>query len=77
MGLAGSLGEGAPSVHDVGIGAVQSIMTIPMELEDAVRDGRDLLVDASERALRLLQLWCTVAGRQENKLRVRYAGISA
>ena len=77
MGLAGSLGEGAPSVHDVGIGAVQSIMTIPMELEDAVRDGRDLLVDASERALRLLQLGCTVAGRQENKLRVRYAGISA
>src|SRR5699024_4925669 len=38
MGLAGSLGEGAPTVHDVGIGAVQSIMTIPMDLEDAVRD---------------------------------------
>lgn len=77
MGLAGSLGEGAPAVHDVGISAVQSIMTIPMELEDAVRDGRDLLVDASERAMRLLQLGCTVAGRQENKIRTRYAGMPA
>lgn len=76
MGLAGSLGEGAPAVHDVGIGAVQSIMTIPMELEDAVRDGRDLLVGASERAMRLLQLGCTVAGRQEQKLRTLYAGLS-
>lgn len=72
LALAGSLGKGAPQVHEVGIGAIQSIMTVPMALEDAVRDGRQLLIDASERAIRLLQLGCAVAGRREDKVRERY-----
>lgn len=73
LALAGSLGKGAPQVHDVGIGAIQSIMTVPMALEDAVRDGRQLLIDAAERALRLLMLGCAVSGRREDFVRQRYA----
>jgi len=72
LALAGSLGKGAPQVHEVGIGAIQSIMTVPMALEDAVRDGRQLLIDAAERAIRLLQLGCAVAGRREEKVRALY-----
>ncbi|MFR9853125.1 glycerate kinase [Corynebacterium striatum] len=36
-------------------------MTVPMELSDAVSQGRPLLVAAAERALRMLQLGCAVA----------------
>ena len=72
LALAGSLGEGAPQVHDIGIGAVASIMTVPMPLEHAVRDGRELLSDAAERTMRLLQLGSVMSGRCENKLRRRF-----
>ena len=72
LALAGSLGEGAPQVHDIGIGAVASIMTVPMPLEHAVRDGRELLSNAAERTMRLLQLGSVMSGRCENKLRRRF-----
>lgn len=72
IALAGSLGKGADNVYEVGISAIQSIMTVPMALEDAVRDGRKLLIDATERAIRMLQIGCVVAARQEQAVRHRY-----
>lgn len=63
IALAGSLGSGAPQVHDVGIGAIASIMTIPMELETAVRDSYLLLADAAERTMRLVIVGSAMAGR--------------
>lgn len=73
LGIAGSLGNGAPKVHEVGIAAIQSIMTVPMALEDAVRDGQSLLIDAAERAIRMLQLGSVLALRSENRIRSRWA----
>lgn len=72
IAVAGSLGKGAPDVYDVGVSAIQSIMTVPMSLEDAVRDGRKLLIDATERAVRMLQIGCVIASRQEYEVRKRY-----
>ena len=72
LALAGSLGRGAPQVHDVGIGAIASIMNVPMAMEDAVRDGRELLIDAAERTLRLLMLGCAISGRREETVRRQY-----
>ncbi|MFD5869182.1 glycerate kinase [Corynebacterium sp. NPDC060344] len=69
LALAGSLGHGAPQVHDCGIGAIASIMTVPMALEDAVRDGRALLSDAAARSIRLLLLGAAVASRSEERFR--------
>ena len=46
VALAGSLGHGAPAVHDVGIGAIASIITVPMPLSEAVANGEKLLADA-------------------------------
>ncbi|WP_280460293.1 glycerate kinase family protein [Nocardia carnea] len=54
VALAGSLGEGAPSVHEVGIGAIASIIPVPMALADAVADAERLLTDAAERMMRML-----------------------
>lgn len=67
LAIAGSLGRGAPRVHDVGIDAITSIMTVPMPLEDAVRNGWNLLADAAERTMRLLILGSAMAGQIARK----------
>lgn len=72
LALAGSIGQGAPSVHDIGIGAIASIMTVPMPLEDAVRDSRTLLADAAERTMRVLQLGSVVSSRGDQQMRQRF-----
>lgn len=63
LAIAGSLGRGAPDVHDIGIGAVTSIMAVPMPLADAVAQGRRLLVEATERTMRMLLLGAAVSRR--------------
>ncbi|MEU4316127.1 glycerate kinase [Nocardia sp. NPDC024068] len=54
VALAGSLGEGAPLVHDVGIGAIASIIPVPMPMAEAVADAERLLTDAAERMMRMI-----------------------
>lgn len=63
LGLAGSLGEGAPAVHDIGIDAIASILTVPMLLEQAVEQGEELLRDAAERTMRLVLLGSAMSAR--------------
>ena len=65
LGIAGTLGEGAPAVHDIGIGAIASILTVPMPLEEAVANGEELLRDAAERSMRLVLLGSALAARAE------------
>ena len=67
LALAGSLGKGAPSVHDVGISAIASIMNVPMDFEQAVKNGGTLLADATERTMRLIQLGSAINGRSARK----------
>lgn len=68
MAIAGSLGQGAPDVHDIGIGAVTSIMAVPMPLADAVAQGRRLLVEATERSMRMLLLGAAVSRRAGDRV---------
>lgn len=63
LGIAGSLGEGAPAVHDIGIAAIASILTVPMRLEHAVEQGEELLRDAAERSMRLVLLGAAMSAR--------------
>ncbi|MFE2774270.1 glycerate kinase family protein [Microbacterium resistens] len=65
LGIAGTLGQGAPAVHDIGIGAIASILTVPMPLEEAVANGEELLRDAAERSMRLVLLGSALAARAE------------
>ncbi|MGX7725313.1 glycerate kinase family protein [Rhodococcus sp. 5G237] len=71
LAIAGSLGEGARDVHEVGIGAIASIIPVPMRLEDAVANGHDLLVDAAARSMRLLMLGSAVASRSKGRAKKR------
>lgn len=61
IGLAGTLGQGADAVHGIGIDAVASILPVPMSLSDAVRDGEELLIAATERFMRTLMLGASIA----------------
>ena len=61
VGLAGTLGQGASAVHEIGIDAVASIVAVPMSLEDAVEEGESLLTDAAERMIRTLALGIVMA----------------
>lgn len=71
LAIAGSLGDGAPDVHEVGIGAIASIMTVPMPLEDAVKDARRLLAGAAERSMRMLILGSAMAGQIRGRMGLR------
>lgn len=63
LGIAGSLGQGAPTVHDIGIDAIASIITVPMPLEHAVEHGEVLLRDAAERSMRMVLLGSAMSAR--------------
>ncbi|MBG6216154.1 glycerate kinase [Arthrobacter sp. CAN_A6] len=67
LALAGSIGKGAPDVHDAGIDAIASIIPIPMNLEDAVANGEQLLIEATERTMRLLLLGAAVSTSVDNR----------
>ena len=56
LALAGSIGKKAYRVYEAGIGAYASIIPLPMELEDALEKGAELLIDSTERSFRLLLL---------------------
>lgn len=61
VALAGSIGEGAADVHDIGIDAVMGIIPIPMDLAQAVDEAAELVANATARALRLVLLGCAFA----------------
>ncbi|MBT2483310.1 MULTISPECIES: glycerate kinase [unclassified Microbacterium] len=63
LGIAGSLGQGAPDVHDIGIDAIASIITVPMPLAQAVEQGEALLRDAAERSMRMVLLGSAMSAR--------------
>lgn len=48
-------------MHEIGIDGLASIMTLPMDLSQAVERGEHLLIDAAERTMRLMLLGSAVA----------------
>jgi glycerate kinase len=59
IALAGTVGAGAETTHEIGIDAFFSILCRPCSLEDAIRDADVLLANAAEQAMRLM--WATRA----------------
>jgi glycerate kinase len=55
LALAGSLGENYQTVYDLGVDAVAVLPSRPMTLDYAMEHAAELMVDATERAMRLLQ----------------------
>lgn len=61
IALAGSIGDGAAAVHEIGIDAVMGIIPLPMELAQAIEDAEELVAAGTERALRLVLLGAAFA----------------
>jgi glycerate kinase len=56
IAVAGTIGEGAEVLYDMGINAMYSIFESPMSLEEAIRASPELLETAGERIGRFLAL---------------------
>lgn len=61
VALAGSIGQGAGDVYDIGIDAVMGIIPIPMDLAQAINEAASLVTAATERTMRLVLLGATFA----------------
>lgn len=56
IGICGSLGEGHKVLYNKGFDSIFSIIDRPMALKDAVEDAEQLIVDCSERIMRVLKI---------------------
>jgi len=56
LALAGSLGDDYQTVYDLGVDAVAVLPSKPMTLTYAMGHAAELMVDATERAMRLLRI---------------------
>ncbi|MFC8078068.1 glycerate kinase [Streptomyces sp. NPDC057307] len=61
--LAGTIGPGAHLVRAIGVDAYSAILPAPMSLPEAIEGSREILADATERALRILELGTRLAVR--------------
>lgn len=73
LALAGSIGKKAYRVHDAGIDAFASIIPLPMDLEDALVNGEQLLTDSAERTFRMILLGASLS----TSMRARQAMVSS
>lgn len=67
VALAGSIGKKAYRVYDAGIDAFASIIPLPMDLEDAIENGEDLLTEASERSFRMILLGASLGASMRKR----------
>ncbi|MFE4607523.1 glycerate kinase [Streptomyces niveus] len=61
--LAGTIGPGAHLVRAIGVDAYSAILPAPMSLPEAIEGSSEILADATERALRILELGTRLAVR--------------
>lgn len=54
--LAGTIGQGAHHVRATGVDAYSAILPAPVSLTEALGRGGEFLTDATERALRMIQI---------------------
>ncbi|WP_237223610.1 glycerate kinase [Rothia nasimurium] len=67
LALAGSIGKKAYRVHDAGIDAFASIIPLPMDLEDALVNGEELLTDSAERTFRMILLGASLSASMQSR----------
>lgn len=53
IALAGSIGEGTETLYEVGFDGIFSIIDKPMELDDAIKNGSELVKEAAYRIINL------------------------
>lgn len=64
IALAGTLGNEAHCVYDIGIDAISSIVPRPMSLEHAITQSETLIIQAAERLIKSVLLGMKIAQQQ-------------
>jgi len=62
LAVVGDIGAGASAVYEYGIDSIMSTVDRAMPLEEAISRSRECLVDAAERACRMIRIGMTIAG---------------
>ncbi len=64
LAIVGDIGQGASAVYDYGIDALMSTVDKIMPFDEAMNRSRECLVDAAERACRILRMGLSIADVQ-------------
>ena len=64
IAFAGGIESGAEEVYKYGIGAMMSIIKMPMALNEAMERADELIADAAERVMRLIEVGITINNRR-------------
>lgn len=56
IAICGSIGNGYKELYECGISSVFSIINKPMELKESIKNSKELLIDISERIIRVLDI---------------------
>lgn len=62
--LAGTIGDGADTVYEEGVEAFASILNGPLSLGEAIARTENLLKDAAERSMRMIQTGMAIRAGQ-------------
>jgi len=62
LAIVGSIGDGASAVYEYGIESIMSTLDRPMLLDEAMGRSVETLVNASERACRMIHIGMKIAG---------------
>ncbi len=62
LAVVGDIGKGASAVYEYGIDSIMSTVDRAMPLEEAIARSAECLVDASERACRMIRIGMKIAG---------------
>lgn len=62
IAIAGSMGEGAADVYDIGVRAVVPLPDKPMDLADCIQDAERLVTEAADRAFALINIGRAMRG---------------
>lgn len=63
LAIVGDIGAGADAVYAYGVDSIMSSVNKAMPLADAIANGGDLLEEAAERAMRILQIGIKMSGK--------------
>ena len=68
LAIVGSIGALSPTIYESGIDSIISCVNAPMTLEEAIANTDELLIQAAERAMRMIKMGTTIKKKGDVRL---------